>query len=163
MRNRSKISFLLLLGLGMTSAWPAWYDNPVNSVVGVYGNVSLNFAAVGTGQQVALFMVNSNDPAGFHLVFNFSNGGLFQTGSRHFTLSNPTVVAVSGHLGTGLTPPADPSITPLAGVATWRPTGTPSDATDTYLISVVADWSNQSAQMAGFYFENITASIVSGL
>ncbi len=157
---------LVLVGiLGSLPASAAWDDPPlVNTVDPAANNLSLNFSSPGVHQQVALFVVNSNDAAGFHLTFTFANKGNFKVGTRQFPLLNVVLNAVSGTLGTGLASPAnDPLvINPGTGIATWSSTGVPTSATDSYLIEIDADWADQSTGIAGFYLENITASIGSG-
>jgi hypothetical protein len=158
---------IALIGLlcSADSALGAWDDPPlINTVQSAMGNVALNFGSAGVHQQLALFIVNSNDSAGFHVDFTFANKGYFKVGTRQFAMSNVVVSEVSGTLGTGLTAPVNYPLTIDAGtgVATWTPPGTPTAATENYIVAIYVDWSDQSSKMAGFYLENITATIVSG-
>jgi hypothetical protein len=158
---------LALIGLlfSAQSSFGAWDDPPlVNTVQAAMGNLSMNFGMPGVHQQIALFLVNSNDPAGFHVEFTFANKGNFKVGTRQFAMSNVVLSEVSGTLGPGLTAPNNTPLTIDAGtgIATWTPAGTPAGATDNYLIAIYADWADQSSKLAGYYMENITAVIVSG-
>lgn len=166
MSGKRLTTILLALTLGWGPAYSAWDDPPlVNTALSTTGVVGLNFGMPGTRQQIAMFLISSNDPAGFHVVFNFANKGTFKSGSRTFSMSNVCVTGISGTLGTGLVPPNQYALTIDAGTgnATWTPTGgLPTGATDTYLIGIFADWADQSGMIAGFYQENITATVVSG-
>jgi hypothetical protein len=142
----------------------AWDDPPIlNSVQAATGNLSINFGMPGVHQQIAIFLVNSNDPAGFHIDFTFANKGFFKTGTRQFAMTSVRVAKYGGTLGTGLDPAeATLTVDGTTGVATWFPSGTPSSATDNCVIAIYASWADHSSGMAGFYLESITASIVSG-
>lgn len=152
---------LLLLPIQIRAAW----DDPptINSVQAATGNLSINFGMPGVHQQIAIFVVNSNDASGFHIDFTFANKGNFKTGTRQFPMTSVTVAKYGGTLGAGLDP-AEASLTidGTTGIATWSPSGTPASATDNCVIAIYASWADHSSGMAGFYLESISASIVSG-
>jgi hypothetical protein len=157
-------AFMALLVL-LNHARADWDDPPlVNTVQASTGVVSLNFGSQGSRQQIAIFVVNSNDPAGFHIDFTFANKGLFKSGTRTFAMSGVMLDAVGGTLGPGLTPLNDLALTVdgTTGIATWSPGGTPTGATEDFVIAIYANWADQSALLAGFYQENISAVVVSG-
>ena len=164
-RTRSFILFLAL-ALGLEPAWAAWDDPPlVNTVQATTGVVGLNFGMPGRKQQIAMFLVNSNDPAGFHVEFTFANKGYFKSGVRSIPMTNVVVTRVGGIMGLTLDPPNDYSLTvnAVTGIATWSPTGgPPTSATDMLVIGIFVDWPDESGMISGFYQENITAVIVSG-
>ncbi|MDB5106374.1 MAG: hypothetical protein JWP91_4063 [Fibrobacteres bacterium] len=161
-----KTGLVMVATLCIAPSRAAWTDPPlVNTIQSATANLGLNFGSPGIRQQIALFVVNSNDSTGFHVTFTFTNKGFFKVGARQFAMSNIVLSSVSGTLGAGLAAPADMalSVNPGTGVATWNPTSVPpTSATDNYLIAIYADWADQSARLAGFYQETITATIVSG-
>jgi hypothetical protein len=159
-------SALIMFGMLLPAeCWSAWDDPPwENTVQAITPSVNLNFGAPGVRQQVQLFLVNSNDPAGFHINFTFANKGKFLCGTREVPMTSVVLDVVSGTLGTGLAVPHDFSLVIDAGtgVATWSPTGTPTSATVNYLVAIYASWTDHSSSLAGFYQESIVPVIVSG-
>lgn len=147
-------------GLGLAVA--ALGDLPLTNTVQTTSVINLNFTAAGTHQQVALILVNSNDPAGFHVTFTFQNRGNFTVGARSFPMSNIVLNGLSGTLGGGLAPPANMPVT-LDGAGTWSwSPGVPTTETDAYLLEIAVDWANPSGGLAGFYQERISCTIASG-
>ncbi len=139
-------------------------DTPLINTYQGTSNINLNFTSSGTHQQIALFLISSNDPAGFHVTFTFQNKGFFKVGSRQFAMTSIVLNKVSGTLGTGLTEPANMPITlDGAGAWTWHPTPpAPTTETDGYLVEIAVDWANPATGLAGFYQERITCSVASG-
>lgn len=152
--------FTGLLGLGRSVA--ALGDLPLTNTVQTTSVINLNFTAAGTHQQVALILVNSNDPAGFHVTFTFQNQGNFTVGARSFPMTNIVLNRINGTLGGGLVEPVNMPITlDGAGIWTWSP-GVPTTETEAYLMEIAVDWTDPSSGLAGFYQERITCTIASG-
>lgn len=151
-----------LLGIGLSHA--ALGDLPTINTAQGNSVISLNFSAAGTHQQIAIFLINSNDPLGFHLTFTFQNKGVFKSGSRSITPTSLVLNQLSGTLGTNLVPPIDLAITPDgAGVWTWSPGPVlPGTETDSYLVEIAATWPEPAGAIAGFYQEKITCVMTSG-
>lgn len=165
MLEKMKTILLLAVLACANPCWAQWDDPPhVNTVQATTGIVNLNFGMGGDRQQIGIFIVNSNDPAGFHVDFTFANKGMFKTGSRQFSMSGVVLSPMGGTLGSGLGVPSDYSLSVdgTTGIATWSPGGTPGSATVNYIVAIYADWADQSSLLAGFYQENISAVIVSG-
>ena len=169
MRNCAAVSAVLigLLGAGRAAAQLVAVS-PTNTVQSI-SNISLNFSTAGTGQQIGLFMVNSNDINGFHITFTFQNQGFFIYGSttHKFAMTNLVLnkfPSGGGTLGGGLTEPVNVPITlDGSGSWTWSPCPpAPTTETDSYFIEIKADWANPAGGLAGFYKEKINAVIVSG-
>jgi hypothetical protein len=161
MKSAALMALLVLLN----HARADWGDPlVVNTVQASAGAVNLSFGSQGTRQQLAIFVVNSNDPAGFHIDFTFANKGVFKSGPRTFSMTNVVMDPLGGTLGAGLTVPNELSLTidGTSGIATWSPTGTPTSSTENYIIAIYANWADQSAQLAGFYQEIISAAVASG-
>jgi hypothetical protein len=89
---------------------------------------------------------------------------VFKSGPRTFSMTNVVMDPLGGTLGAGLTVPNELSLTidGTSGIATWSPTGTPTSSTENYIIAIYANWADQSAQLAGFYQEIISAAVASG-
>ena len=143
-----------------------WGDPVENSIQVVSSRVNVDLGSRGTNQPLMMFLVNSNDPAGFHLTFTFANKGKFMCNSREVEITSAILSKVSGTLGSGLADPAAPgfslTIDPGSGEASWTPVGTPTASTVNYLISISASWSDHSSMLAGFYLETVVPAIVSG-
>ena len=136
----------------------------VNTIQGATSIFNLNFGMPGVRQQIAVFVINSNDDAGFHVDFTFANKGYFKTGTRQFAMTSVILSQYGGTLGAGFVPMTDVALTidPGTGIATWIPSGTPTASTDNLVVAIYASWADHSSGLAGFYLENITASIASG-
>jgi hypothetical protein len=154
---------LLLLGPGMGMAQADLGDIPlVNQLQGT-SVFNLNFTQPGAGQQVAVFLVNSNDPDGFSVTFTFSNLGRFGSGGNSFAMSTFVLNGIDGTLGAGLTAPANQSFTlDGSGSWTWSPGNSPTTETVNYLIEIKVNWTDQSSSLAGLYRETINAVITGG-
>jgi hypothetical protein len=154
--------FFGFFGLGVSSALLG--DTPLINTAQTTSNINLNFTAAGTHQQIALILIHSNDPAGFHVVFTFQNKGFFTVGTRQFAMTSIVLNKVSGTIGSGLTDPVDmPIVLDGAGTWTWSPSPPlPTTETDGYLLEIAVNWANPASGLAGFYQERITCTIVSG-
>jgi hypothetical protein len=155
---------LLLFGLIQPpTTWALLGDLPaVNSAQGT-SVINLNFGTPGSNQQIALFLINSNTVAGFHLTFNFFNLGNFKIGTRQFPMTALKLNKISGTLGGGLTEPVNVNMLPLDGSGNWIwSPGAPTSETTNYLIEITASWDDQSSKIAGFYQEAITCTIAAG-
>jgi hypothetical protein len=156
------MSLVMVGTIGLSSTSALLGDIPlVNQAQGT-GNITLDFATAGTHQQLGIFLINSNDPAGFHVTFTFTNKGFFKVGSRQFAMTNIVLNKISGTLGGGLAEPANMPITlDGSGSWTWSP-GVPTTETDGFLVEIAADGSSQATGIAGFYQERISCVIASG-
>jgi hypothetical protein len=160
--RKSALAPILAFILGAGPAYAALGDLPLTNTAQTTSIVNLNFTSAGTHQQVALILINSNDPAGFHVTFTFQNKGFFTVGARQFAMSNIVLNKVSGTIGGGLVDPANTAMTlDGAGSWTWSP-GVPTSETDNLLLEIAVDWADPSARLAGFYQERITCTIASG-
>lgn len=143
-----------------------WGDPVENTIQIVSSRVNLDLGSRGLNQPLLMFLVNSNDPAGFHLTFTFANKGKFICDSREITITSVLLSKISGTLGSGLADPAAPGFTLTidggSGDASWTPVGTPTSSTVDYLISLSANWDDHSTMVSGFYLESIVPAIVSG-
>ena len=165
MVKAKKFTAVLFTIVCLTSPWAAWDDQPLyNKIEAITGVLNLNFGMPGSRQQIAMFLINSNDPDGFHVDFTFLNKGSFKSGTRSFGMSNVTIVRMGGTLGSGFTPLTETPLTVdgTTGIATWTPSGTPIGATEDLVVGIFANWLDQSNLLAGFYQENISAVVVSG-
>src|SRR5438046_700929 len=99
-----KVTFGLIL-IGILSWTEA--GATVNTIQTVSSSVNLNFGTGGVKQQIQMFLVNSDDPAGFHLTFTFSNKGKFISGPREITMTSIVLNKVGGTIGAGLNDPVD--------------------------------------------------------
>ena len=166
MQKSIGFGFLFVLIPSITDSWATWSDPPIiNSIQAVYGRVNLDLGSQGINQPVTMFLVNSNDPAGFHLNFTFANKGKFISGSSELSITSVVLNAVSGTLGAGLTPISTNyalTVDGTTGIATWSAGGSPTGATINYLISISVNWSDQPSIVAGFYKEGVLPEIYSG-
>ncbi len=161
-RKAVPICLFLAITLGASQASAALGDSPLVNTIQGTSNINLNFSSSGTHQQIGIFVISSNDPAGFHVTFTFANKGAFKVGTRSFTMTNLVLNKISGTLGGGLTEPAnDPIVLDGSGSWTWSP-GVPSSETDAYLVEIDANWPDPSSGIAGFYLERITCTIAHG-
>lgn len=163
--GKSALLSALLVGILLPlRSFAALGDSPTVNTVQTTSTLGLGFSAAGTHQQLGLFLINSNDPAGFHITFTFQNKGFFKSGAHQFAMTNLVLNKVSGTLGAGLAEPIDIPITLDAGGNwTWSPSPpAPTTETDSYFVEIAADWSDPSGGIAGFYLEKITPVIVSG-
>lgn len=162
-RVDQKIFLNLALCIAIYS-WPCFasLDNNINTIQ-AQGNIGLNFNQPATNNQIAIFIVNSNYAAGFHIQFNFSNKGKFIQGSKEIAITSMVLNKMgSGTLGAGLTEPTNLAIT-LDGSGNWNwSPGVPTTETVSYLIEIKASWSDPSSQIAGFFLENIQPTIFIG-
>jgi hypothetical protein len=156
------IAFLGLIGLENPSALLG--DLPVVNTAQSTSVVNLNFTAAGTHQQIALIVINSNDPAGFHVTFTFQNKGFFKVGAHQFPMTSIVLNRINGTLGAGLAEPINMPITLDAGGSwTWSPSPpVPTTETEAYLLEIAVDWANPVSGIAGFYQERITCTIAPG-
>lgn len=154
---------LFFLGSGMGVVRADLGDLPlVNQLQGI-SVFNLNFTQPGSGQQVAVFLVNSNDPDGFSVNFTFSNLGRFGSGGNSFAMSTFVLNGIDGTLGSGLAVPTNQSFTlDGSGTWTWSPGNSPTTETVNYLIEIKVSWTDQSSSLAGLYRETINAVITGG-
>jgi hypothetical protein len=165
MVKANKFKVVLITLVCLTGPWAAWDDPPlVNKAEAITGVLNLNFGMPGNRQQIAMFLINSNDPNGFHVDFTFLNKGRFKSGTRSFGISNVTIVKMGGTLGPGFTPLTETalSVDGTTGIATWTPSGTPTGATEDLVVGIFANWLDQSDLLAGFYQENVSAVVATG-
>jgi len=154
---------LFVIAAALSEAKAALGDLPlVNNLQGT-STFNLNFSQASANQQIALFLINSNDPSGFSVTFTFANKGAFAAGSRNFSMASIVLDRVSGTLGSGLTEPVDELITLDAGGAwTWSPGNSPTTETVNYIIEIKVTWPDPSPGLAGLYLESINAVITGG-
>lgn len=142
----------------------------MNTIEGGTNFFNLNFGGPAANQQIAYFVINSDDVNGFKVTFTFSNLGKFRNavGSLEFNPSSLVLNGVTGTWGTGMDAPVNETIVlDGSGSWTWRPAlapdgGPPSVETDQYVIEIKASWPDQSSGIAGLYMFSIDAVISSG-
>lgn len=157
---------------GMNAAHGALGDTTpaVNTIDGGTNFFNLNFGSPALNQQIAYFVINSNDVNGFQVTFTFSNLGNFRNavGIAEFAPSSLVLNGVTGTWGTGMDEPVNETILlDGSGSWTWRPAlapdgGPPSVETNQYVIEIKASWPEQSGGIAGLYMLSIDAVISSG-
>lgn len=162
MRKAWIISVVLAGTVGLNSPSALLGDLPLVNMQQGTSNISLNLENAGTHQQLGLFLINSNDPLGFHVTFTFANRGNFQAGARQIPITNLVLNKISGTLGTSPTDPVNVPITlDGSGSWTWSP-GVPTVETENLLVEIAGDWAGESGRIAGFYRESITCVVASG-
>jgi hypothetical protein len=157
--------FSLILTLGIAKSLALSPPDALLNNLQAMSVTSLNFAQAGNGEQVALFIVNSNAATGFSVTFRFANGGAFTSGSNQIPMTSLVLDEVSGTLGEGLEAPVDLDVLHnLSGNEyVWEPAGVPTTETVNYIVELRASWADPAGKLAGLYFETITATISVGL
>lgn len=154
---------LLLLGPGIGTVQADLGDIPLINQLQGTSVFNLNFTQPGANQQVAVFLVNSNDPDGFSVTFTFSNLGRFGAGNNSFAMTTFVLNGIDGTLGAGLAAPVNQSFTLDGGGSwTWSPGNSPTTETVNYLVEIKVGWADQSSSLAGLYRETINAVITGG-
>lgn len=163
-RSRSLwLGALLFFGIGLAEPDAALGDLPLVNTLQGTSSFNLNFSQASANQQIALFLINSNDPNGFSVTFTFANKGAFAAGGRSFSMASIVLDRVSGTLGSGLTEPLDEPVTlDPAGTWTWSPGNSPTTETVNYIIEIKVTWPDPSPGLAGLYLESINAVITGG-
>ncbi|NLD94641.1 MAG: hypothetical protein GX639_18450 [Fibrobacter sp.] len=140
-------------------------DETLITTVQPQGVIGLNFSEPGNSEQIAYFIINSNDSSGFILKLELANRGNFKNGTSLIPMTSLVLNKSSGVIGTGLSEPNNLDV--LAAVSSggefsWTPGSTATTVTSNYMVELKASWADPSGKLAGFYFETVKVTISAG-